>query len=133
MILQSKMNYETFITTNCIYARNYLNGLEINRWHPIDEIPASIIGEVITLIDEEFNGCKKAILNETDEYFKIIEVEKEKTYNLMSNILILNKENGIYYESYSEAWDSIGNIFSKTHFRNMLNGERTNRTNLKIV
>lgn len=130
MILQSKMNYNSFGSGNFLIAKNYLNSLDFNKWIGIDNVPSIIIAEVLILIDEGFSTERKAEFDEFYERFKIIKVSCFELSEMSYNHLIMNTENGIFYHTYDEALDSIGNIFSQGHFYKMLNGYHPNKTNL---
>ena len=80
MIFQSKMNIisEANLSNHLEKAKDYIFwNIEINKWHSVDKIPASIIAEFFKIWDIGIivKGMKIE-LDETDQYYRIIKLNK---------------------------------------------------------
>ena len=78
MIFQSKMNIisEANLSNHLEKAKDYIFwNQEINKWHSVDKIPASIIAEFFKIWNEGLVIRNfKIELDETDQYYRIIKL-----------------------------------------------------------
>ena len=78
MIYESKMNFRKIIfdyndfrkAKELIFWSSY-----INKWNPIDKIPASIIGEFFKIWDEGITFAGRKIeIDETYQFYRLIKI-----------------------------------------------------------